>query len=218
VKELSPHYPKARRHLARRDPVLKKLIASIGPCTLQLNQDYFTSLVRSIVAQQISTKAARSIFNRLRDTVRELKPAAILQASDEALRLAGLSESKRRSLRDLAEKVHSGAVPLTELHTMEDEDVIEKLVPVRGIGRWTAQMFLIFSLGRLDVLAVDDLGLRVGVQRHYGLAERPGKKQLEAVGEPWRPYRSIATWYFWRSFGAVPQSGAESPPAKAKRP
>lgn len=206
MKDLSPHYPKARRHLSRRDPVLKKLIADVGPVTLQSNPDRLAALVRSIVAQQISTKAAQSIYGRLLETLTELSPKAILKTPEEKLRGAGLSAAKLRSLRDLAEKVHSGDVPLASLHELDDEEVIASLIPVRGIGRWTAQMFLIFSLGRLDVLPVDDLGLRVGAQRHYELAEVPGKKKLEEIGEAWRPYRSVATWYFWRSFGAVPQS------------
>ncbi len=206
MKELSPFYPKARRHLARRDPVLKQLIGTIGRVTLTTNPDRFGCLVRSIVSQQISGKAAASISARLLSVVEELTPAAILRASDETLRGVGLSENKQRSLRDLAEKVHSGAVPLATLHDLDDEEVIEALIPIRGIGRWTAQMFLMFSLGRLDVLPVDDLGLRVGVQKQYGLAEPPGRKELTERGEPWRPYRSIATWYFWRSFGPVPQS------------
>jgi DNA-3-methyladenine glycosylase II len=206
VKELSLHYPKARRHLARRDPVMKQLITTYGRCTLQINPNGFEALVRSIVAQQISTKAAHSIFSRLRDSLGGLSPTALIAASEETLRSAGLSEAKRRSLRDLADKVRTSAVPLAQLGEMDDESVIEMLVPVRGIGRWTAEMFLIFSLGRLDVLPVDDLGLRVGVQREYGLAERPGRKQLVEIGEAWRPYRSIATWYMWRTFGPVPQS------------
>jgi DNA-3-methyladenine glycosylase II len=212
VKELSLHYPKARRHLARRDPILKQLIATIGKCTLKVNPNGFETLVRSIVSQQISTKAALAIYGRLCDGLARLSPAALVAASEETLRSAGLSEAKRRALRDLAEKMHTDVVPLKRIHKMDDEEVIETLVPVHGIGRWTAEMFLIFSLGRLDVLPVDDLGLRVGVQRFYGLAERPGRKQLVAIGETWRPYRSIATWYFWRSFGAVPQS---TPPQKS---
>ncbi len=201
-------FRKARRHLARRDPILKQLIAVVGPCTLTLNADRFGSLVRSIVAQQISTKAALAIHGRLCQAMPEslVTPAALLGLSDEMLRGAGLSANKQRSLRDLAEKVHTGVVPLDALHEMEDEAAIEHLLPVRGIGRWTAQMFLIFSLGRPDVLPVDDLGLRAGVRRHYELDEMPGRKELEALAEPWRPYRSIATWYFWRGLGAVPQS------------
>jgi DNA-3-methyladenine glycosylase II len=194
-------FAKAQRHLARRDPVLKRLIAGVGPCQLAPSPDHFAALVRSIIAQQISTKAAASIHARLQEALAPecVAPGPILSLSDESLRTAGLSASKARSLRDLSEKVQSGAVPLPELSALPDEEVIARLVPVRGIGRWTAEMFLIFSLGRLDVLPVDDWGLRVGVQRQYGLAEPPEKAQLRELAEPWRPYCSIATWYFWRS-------------------
>jgi DNA-3-methyladenine glycosylase II len=201
-------YRKAQRHLSRRDPVLKRLIGLVGPCTLHYDSDYFASLARAIIAQQISTKAANSIRARVVETLGRggLKPKAILRTSTEALRAAGLSTAKERSLRDLAEKVHSGEVPLDKLDEWDDEEVIAHLIPVRGIGRWTAEMFLIFSLGRLDVLPVNDFGLRASVKKQYGLAEPPLKDELTRLAEPWRPYRSIATWYFWRGLGFVPQS------------
>jgi DNA-3-methyladenine glycosylase II len=200
-------YRKARRHLSRRDKILKQLIATVGPCTLQSNPDGFFALVRSIISQQISTKAARAIAGRLEQSLARsgVTPKGILKLSDEKMRAAGLSASKVKSLRDLADKVHSGALPLASLHKMEDEEVIASLIPVRGIGRWTAEMYLIFSLGRLDVLPVDDLGLRTGVRRQYELRELPVKKEIIELAEPWRPYRSIATWYFWRSLANVPQ-------------
>jgi DNA-3-methyladenine glycosylase II len=199
---------KAQRHLARRDAVLQGLIAAVGPCTLWHDPDGFLILVRSIISQQISSKAAAAIYARLEQAAprRKVTPAAIRALSEEALRSAGLSAAKARSLQDLAEKILSGAVPLRELPGKSDEEVIACLLPVRGIGRWTAEMFLIFCLGRLDVLPVADWGLRVGVQRQYGLDEPPGKAHLVELAEPWRPYRSIATWYFWRSLGFVPQS------------
>ncbi len=205
---MNPLHTKARRHLSRRDPVLKGLIAAVGPCTMRHEPDGFAALASSIVSQQISTKAAASIHARLLQTLGDagLRPANVLARSDEELRGAGLSASKVRSLRDLAEKVQSGAVPLRRLPKMPDEEVIEALLPVRGIGRWTAQMFLIFSLGRPDVLPVDDLGLRAGVQQVYGLGALPDRAALTEMAEPWRPYRSVATWYFWRSRGFVPQS------------
>jgi DNA-3-methyladenine glycosylase II len=205
-----PVYTKAQRHLARRDAVLKRLIKLVGPCTLRHDPDHFGVLARSIVAQQISSKAAIAISGRLCAALgrRGLTPKGILAATDDVLRGVGLSEAKRRSLRDLSEKVAGGEVPLRRLHEMPDEDVIATLIPVRGIGRWTAEMFLIFSLGRADVLPVADYGLRVGVQRQYGLEAPPGKGELTELAEPWRPYRSVATWFFWRSFGAVPQSEA----------
>jgi DNA-3-methyladenine glycosylase II len=203
-----PHYAKARRHLSRRDPIMKSLIRQIGPCTLQTNPDRFALLVRSIVSQQISGKAAASISARLQQLLgsKGVHPKSIARASDDKLREAGLSTAKRRAIRDLAAKVLDGSIVLDTLHERDDEEVIEHLVPVYGIGRWTAEMFLIFSLGRLDVLPLADLGLRVGMKRQHGLAEVPDKDWLTQIAEPWRPYRSVATWYIWRSFGPVPQS------------
>jgi DNA-3-methyladenine glycosylase II len=204
----SADYLKAQRHLARRDAILKRLIKSLGACTLIHNPDGFAVLARSIISQQISTKAALSIGARLLQALgaEGLTPGAVLAASVETLRSAGLSAGKVRFLRDLAEKVHRGEVLLDQLHTKTDEEVIQHLLPVHGIGRWTAEMFLIFSLGRLDVLPVADYGLRAGAQQQYGLKELPDRQQLEELSQPWRPYRSIATWYIWRSFGNVPQS------------
>ncbi len=180
----------------------------VGPCTLRHEPDGFAALARSIISQQISTRAAAAIHARLLAALgrRGLRPMALLALTDEELRSVGLSASKARSLRDLAQKVHSGEVPLRRLPELTDEEVIESLLPVRGIGRWTAQMFLIFSLGRPDVLPVDDFGLRAGVQQIYGLDDLPDRAALTDLAEPWRPYRSVATWYVWRSRGFVPQS------------
>ncbi|MCS7046078.1 MAG: DNA-3-methyladenine glycosylase [Gemmataceae bacterium] len=204
----TPEYEKARRHLARHDAVMKRLIDSIGPCTLHPDHDHFGTLVRSIIAQQISTKAARAIAERLVKVLgrRGLRPESILEASDETLRGAGLSANKARSLRDLAQKCCDGHVPLRRLADLDDEAVVETLTLVHGIGRWTAEMFLIFSLGRLNVLPVGDYGLRAGVQKHYQLGRLPDRDTLTALAQPWRPFCSIATWYIWRSFGNVPQS------------
>src|SRR5262249_35626050 len=140
-------YRKARRHLSRRDARLKQLISTIGPCTLQCNPDGFVALVRSIVSQQVSTKAARAIAARLQAALGRygITPRGILRLPDETMRAVGLSASKVKSIRDLAEKVRNREMPLSALHTMEDEEVIAKLIPVRGIGRWTAEMCLIFS-------------------------------------------------------------------------
>ena len=198
----------ARRHLSRRDPILREVIRFIGPCTLQHNPDGFAVLVHSIISQQISTKAAAAIRTRLGNLLgpKGVTLSGLRKASDQMLRAAGLSAPKVRSLRDLADKVHWGEVALGGLDRLTDEEIIDLLVPVHGIGPWTAQMFLIFSLGRSDVLPVADFGLRAGVQRQYKLRMLPDKNRLMELGEPWRPYRSIATWYFWRSLGAVPQS------------
>jgi DNA-3-methyladenine glycosylase II len=202
-------FAKAQRHLARRDPVLKQLIRRVGPCTLCPNPaNRFSLLAQSIIAQQISSKAAMSIRARLDQALAPegVTPANILRTPDTTLRSAGVSEAKTRYLRDLADKVHNATLLLDVLHEFSDEEVIAQLLPVKGIGRWTAQMFLIFSLGRPDVLPVDDLGLRMAVQQEFNLAELPNRTQLEKLAELWRPYRSVATWYMWRSRGAVPQS------------
>jgi 3-methyladenine DNA glycosylase/8-oxoguanine DNA glycosylase len=198
---------KARRHLGRRDPALKQLMKTVGPFTLQPTGVSFLILVRAIISQLISTKAAITIFGRLEATLNgQVTPASILATEEETLRSVGLSGSKARGLRDLAERVTNGALPLDHLAELSDEEVTARLLPVHCIGRWTTEMFLIFALGRLDVLPVDDLGLRAGVRDVYGLTELPDRKSLQKLGERWRPYRSVATWYFWRSRGGVPQS------------
>jgi DNA-3-methyladenine glycosylase II len=205
---MQPIYAKARRHLARRDPVLKRLIAAVGPCTMRVDPNGFVVLARSIVSQQISSKAAASISAKLHDALlpHGISVAGVLAASNETLRSAGLSAGKARALVDLAAKAQSGSVLFDKLPELEDEQVIEQLLPVHGIGRWTAEMFLIFCLGRLDVLPAADLGLRSGIQRQYQLEKPPDRIILEELTDPWRPYRTVATWYIWRSFGAVPQS------------
>jgi DNA-3-methyladenine glycosylase II len=202
------HYTKARRHLSRRDEILRKLIKTVGPCTLMPHPDPFNVLVRSIISQQISTKAAKSISGRLEVACgkKGLHPKPLAKLEDTDFRAAGLSAGKTKAIRDLTAKVLDETIRFDHLHDREDEEVIQHLLPVYGIGRWTAEMFLIFCLGRLDVLPVADLGLRVGMQRQLGLAEIPVKNRLIELGEVWRPYRTIGTWYIWRSFGAVPQS------------
>jgi DNA-3-methyladenine glycosylase II len=197
---------KARRHLSRRDAVLQPIIRTVGACTLRHNPKHFEVLVRSIVSQQISSKAAIAIGNRLFQNVGRFTPKHLLDATDETMRAAGLSRTKMLSIRDLAQKCADGVVPLKKLGGMDDANILETLMQVRGIGPWTAEMFLIFSLGRLDVLPVGDYGLRAGVLKHYALAELPKKDTLHELTESWKPYRSIGTWYIWRSLGGVPQS------------
>jgi DNA-3-methyladenine glycosylase II len=188
--------------LTRSDPILAGVIRRIGTCTLRPEGDPFRSLTRSIVAQLISTQAARTVFSRLEAELNgSVTPRSVLDTGQARLRSVGLSTTKAAAILDLAERIHSGALPLLRLPQLSDEEVIAHLVPVRGIGRWTAEMFLIFCLGRPDVLPVADLGLRAGVQEHYQLAELPGRRVLEEIGAAWRPYRSIATWYIWRSRG-----------------
>ena len=201
-------FRKAQRHLTRRDAILKQIIRLIGPCTLRNSTDRFATLARAIVSQQISTRAAEAISGRLEKALgrKGITAAGILKMPVESLRQVGLSANKCLSIRDLSEKVHTGLVPLDDFNDMPDEEIIARLIPVRGIGRWTAEMFLIFCLGRLDVLPVDDLGFRVGIQKQYSLKGMPIKSQLQDLAEPWRPFRTVGTWYIWRSLGAVPQS------------
>ena len=205
-----PTYAGAAAALAERDPVMAHLVAELGVPRLRPRHDtHFEALVRSIVYQQLAGPAAAAIHGRLIAALDgHVEPKAVLAASDEALRGAGLSANKAASIRDLATKTLDGTVVLDPrgLAREPDEEVIARLSTVRGIGRWTAEMYLIFSLGRMDVLPLADLGLRVGMQRQYELEEKPAPERLTELAEPWRPYRSIATWYVWRSFGAVPQS------------
>jgi DNA-3-methyladenine glycosylase II len=204
----SPHAA-AERHLRRAHPILAGLIKRVGPCTLTADPDYFGSLVRSIIAQQISTKAAKSVTARLEATLAPegLTPARLHALDEATLQGCGLSGGKRRFLRALAEQVVTGALPLAEIAGLTDAEIAARLRPVPGIGPWTVDMFLMFSVGRPDVLPVGDLGLRLGVQDQFGLEQLPTPAELIALAESWRPYRSIATWYFWRSRGFVPQSG-----------
>ncbi len=192
---------KARRHLRAADPVMKEIIDAVGPFTLRLDSDRFGMLVRSIISQQISGSAAASICGRLRTLAgpKGLKPENLAKFSVVELRSVGLSPQKASYVTDLVRKVNDGAVNLRQIGRLSDEQVIERLVQVKGIGRWTAQMFLIFSLGRLDVFPHDDLGVRSAIRKSYDLTDLPDKKTALAVAEPWRPYASVASWYCWRS-------------------
>ena len=197
-------YAKARRHLMRSDPILCAAIKTIGACGMADRQrkDHLSALVGSIVSQQLSTKAAATIFGR----VLALFPdgqipdaAAIGAHRDEVLRAVGLSGQKVSYLRDLSARIVDGRLNLDELETLADEDVIARLVAVRGFGRWTAEMFLMFRLHRPDVLPGGDLGIVVAIQRLYKLRKRPDAKRVLKIGEIWRPYRSVASWYLWQS-------------------
>lgn len=190
--------------LGRADPKLAGLIDRVGPFRLEIgkSESHLGALVRSIVYQQLSGKAAATILARLRKELGEGRvPEAhdVLAVAEARLRAAGLSRQKIASLRDLCEKVRSGALPLDRIEALDDDAVIERLVAVRGIGVWSAQMFLLFHLGRLDVWPVDDLGVRKAVARLHRREQLPGKREMAEIGEKWRPYRSIASWYLWRS-------------------
>lgn len=191
----------AIEHLRDSDPVMLATIDAVGPFTLRLQTDRFRSLVRAILAQQISTAAAKSILGKVEAAAGDdgITLAAINQLPDDALRSAGVSPQKVGYIRSLCEHANDGSLDLRNLGRRNDDAVIESLVRVKGIGVWTAQMFLIFTLGRLDVLPVDDLGIRANIRRLYGLDELPNRRESEAIAEPWRPYASIASWYLWRS-------------------
>ncbi len=191
----------AVEHLTQADPVLARLIEAVGPFTLRTHRDRFDLLARSILSQQLSTKAARTIRERLLAELdgSRLCPQAICSLPTARLRKAGLSQRKAEYLRELAENVVSGRLPLHRLGRLPDEEVIERLVEIRGIGVWTAQMFLIFALGRLDVFPADDLGIRVAIRDLYGLEELPQRATSQRIADPWRPFRSVASWYLWRS-------------------
>lgn len=195
------HVRAALVHLKKRDPVLRDLIRRVGPFTLRAKRDHFGMLVRSIVSQQISVAAARTILQRLTDSLEPdgLCPHRISRLDHGKLRKVGISNQKAGYLVDLAAKVADGTVELKRLARAGDEAVIEGLTQIKGIGVWTAQMFLIFSLGRLDVLPVGDLGLKKAVQQQWKMDDLPDADDLESIAQSWRPYASIATWYLWRS-------------------
>ncbi len=200
-------YTKARRLLARRDPVLRDLIRAHGPCGLAARQhaDPFKALIRAIVGQQLSTKAAATIFSRFEGLFQAFPtPSQVLAMPDERLRAVGLSSQKLGYLRDLCRRIEEGQLPLDVFDRMDDESVVETLTQVKGIGRWTAEMFLIFRLQRPDVLPVGDLGIVKAVQRAYKLRKAPSADRLTRIGEAWRPYRSVACWYLWASLNNAP--------------
>jgi 3-methyladenine DNA glycosylase/8-oxoguanine DNA glycosylase len=188
--------------------VLAALIREYGPCGLAAAQraDHFSALVRAIVFQQLSTKAASTIYSRMIGLLPggELTPSALAAVSDEQLRTAGISRQKGGYLRDLCGKVSAGAVPLDALDEMDDEQVIATLTTIKGIGRWSAEMFLMFRLHRPDVLPLGDLGIMRAVQKAYGLRRKPTPDRVRRLGEAWKPYRSVASWYLWRSLGSAP--------------
>jgi len=198
----SPYRP-GIAHLKRVDPVLGAIIDRVGPCRLEARRagTHYDALVRSIVFQQLSGKAAGTIHRRLCELYPGKRPRAelVLTTDETALRAAGLSRQKIGYLRDLSSRVADRSLPLAHLGRLSDDEIIEHLVQVKGIGRWTVQMFLMFRLGRPDVLPELDLGVQNAIQRAYGLKTRPTPKDVLRIGEKWRPHASLASWYLWRS-------------------
>jgi len=204
----------AVRHLKRVDPVLARVIEIVGPCRLESRREgtHFQALVRSIVFQQLSGKAASTILSRFNALYPDSTPSpdAVLATSDEQLRAVGLSRQKIGYMRDLASKVMQGTLPLDAVDSMDDDDLIAHLVQVKGIGRWTAQMFLMFRLDRRDVLPELDLGIQNAIKRAYRKRKRPTPKDVRKLGAKWSPHSSVASWYLWRSLeNGDGQLGAE---------
>ena len=199
------HIKAARLHLQKNDPVMKRVIKLVGPFHAKTKRDRFGTLVNSIISQQISVAAARTINARLLEATSDLggspklMPEGILKFDIEGLRELGVSRQKASYVRDLAEKVHSGAVQLDGLPGQTDDAVIETLIQVKGIGLWTAQMFLMFSLGRMDIFPYDDLGIKKAICLHYQLGDLPDKSIMLEIAAPWRPFATVACWYLWQS-------------------
>jgi DNA-3-methyladenine glycosylase II len=202
------YWDDACRHLSRRDRVMKKMIPKFGEARLQSRGDAFTTLARSIVGQQISVKAAQSVWNKFAALIdgpaTHLPPQAVQALPIDLLRSAGLSARKSEYLLDLSRHFNEGAVHVAQWQQMDDEAIIAELVAIRGIGRWTAEMFLIFHLMRPNVLPLDDLGLLKGISVNYFSGEPVSRAEAREVGEAWAPFRSVATWYIWRSLDPLP--------------
>ena len=195
------------RHFKAADPIMAAIVKQVGPATIKPQRDRFKLLVRSIISQQISTAAGRTIRERLEASLgREgIKPEVLARRSVEQLREVGVSRQKASYIIDLAQKCHDGTVRLPRLAKLPDEEVIAELVQVKGIGRWSAQMFLIFALGRPDVFPYDDLGVRSAIRRLYEFKELPTKDECLAIGARWRPYSSLGSWYCWRYMEIKPR-------------
>ena len=219
----TPDYAAAAiRHLKRADPVLADIIGKVGPFELKNRPERFQALVRAIIFQQLAGRAAQTIFDRfvgLFPDVRFPSPEVVIAASDEDLRRIGLSRQKAAYIKDLAGHIKGRSLSFHRFPRMDDEEIIADLVRVKGIGRWTAEMFLMFNLGRPDVMPADDLGVQNAIKRHYRMRQRPNRKRLLKHAERWRPYRTAAAWYLWRSLDIVlPDGGAKQTTKKvAKR-
>lgn len=211
---------RALAHLRRADPVLARIIQAVGPCRFTIRDagSHFDYVLRAIVYQQLSGSAAATIHGRVVGLFdpRQPIPAQLLAMPDERLRAAGLSRQKIGYMRDLARRVQAGELPIAGLHELDDEAVIEALTQVKGIGRWTAEMFLMFRLGRPDVLPDLDLGVRKAIQRAYRLRRMPNGERVQQIGAAWAPYRTIASWYLWRSL-EVDGAPAARRPVKRRR-
>ncbi|MGA0024515.1 MAG: DNA-3-methyladenine glycosylase family protein [Burkholderiales bacterium] len=197
------YWKRATRELAAADPVLGKLIVQYRGLTLASRGDAFQTLARSIIGQQISVKAAQSVWERFAAAVGDMQPKRVLRLSETQLRGCGLSGQKVKYLRDLSERFAGGALDVAGWNDMDDETLIADLTQVKGIGRWTAEMFLIFYLTRPDVFPLGDLGLQRAMSLHYNKGRQVSDRRIAALGQLWTPWRSVATWYLWRSLDPV---------------
>jgi DNA-3-methyladenine glycosylase II len=198
------YWEEACKYLTRKDRVMKRLIPQFGTACLQSRGDAFTTLARSIVGQQISVKAAQSVWERLAALPKRMTPANVLKLKVDDMRQAGLSARKIEYLVDLALHFDSQAIQVEAWRAMPDEDIIAELVGIRGIGRWTAEMFLIFHLMRPNVLPLDDVGLITGISKNYFSGDPVSRSEAREVAAAWIPYCSVATWYIWRSLDPLP--------------
>ena len=212
---MPPNHRKAINHLKKADPVMAEVIARVGKCSLEPRADgtHFDAVMRAIIFQQLSGQAAGTIHRRFQTLYggRDPSPKELLRTPDAKLRAVGLSGQKTRYLKDLATRVQSGECPIDSLDALSDEEIIAALTSVKGVGRWTAQMFLMFRLGRPDVLPDLDLGIQKGIKLAYNLRKHPAPKRVLKIGVKWAPYRTIASWYLWRILDV-------DKPAKAKVP
>lgn len=191
---------KAINHLKKSDPVMRGIIERVGPCRIEFSEPEFHSLAEAIVYQQLNGKAAVTIFKRFTALAGEpVTPEGIAKLSAEQMRSVGLSKQKSSYLRDMAERAIRGELNFTRLPALSDEEVIKHLTQVKGVGVWTAQMFLMFTLRRPNVLPTGDFGLQMAIKKHYNKRNLPKPVQMEKIAKPWEPYRSIACWYLWRS-------------------
>ncbi len=191
----------AALNVLKKDPKLAKIINHVGKYQIRTSRNYYESLVEAIITQQLAGSAAKAISNRFRSLYGKSfpKPIDVINTSDSKLRKTGLSRMKIEYIKELSKAIESKKLKMRSLSKLSDEEIVEQLTQIKGIGRWTAEMFLIFSLGRMDILPVGDLGLRKGVQLLNSTSELPNAAEIEELAEKWRPYRTVATWYIWKS-------------------
>lgn len=191
-------------YLTKKDPILGSIISSVGDYELVLNKNYYLKLVSSIIGQQLSVKAAGTIFSRVENLCKEITPKNILAIEDEILREAGVSRPKIKYIKHLSEEVISNRIDLYNLGNLANEEVISELTKIKGIGRWTAEMFLIFSLGRMDIFSTADVGLRRSIKLNYSLEDLPSNDEIVSISDLWKPYRTVASLYLWASLDNKP--------------